>query len=461
MHWYDPDVPAAGARDPGCAIDPIVQPASAANLHFLLYGSLGPYKSGDVSCRQFAGTANAPQLQAADFSDWKLIKIREPKAGEAVTAFYDLPALRQADELVLKIPRVGFFSTPAFFANWQTNISNQMRVTLNQTLIVALGSSIDGTDTTETPGDPPPGLDSAHAGSAECYFCHETLDPLRSILSATYSWNYHNQLDKQWTGQPGLFSFRGAVMPMSNVADFAKQLAVHPLFPQAWAQKLSAYANSAPCADDDPELLRVVDAFVAANYDWNTLVTELLASPITTHASETKTALTVGEVVAVARRDHFCFALSERLGLPDVCGQNLLGKRPAKAALVQIASGLPSDGYGRGAVMPVLPNEPTLFFRAAVENICASLASSVIDPPAAQMIDGQKSWSSKNASAAIPEFVSLIMALPASDARSAPATQLLQDHFRMAMGQGAKAVDALRSTFVTACIAPSSISIGL
>ena len=44
---------------------------------------------------------------------------------------------------------------------------------------------------------------------------------------------------------------------------------------------------------------------------------ELLASPITTHARATRTASTHGEVVAVARRDHLCFALSRRLGLPD------------------------------------------------------------------------------------------------------------------------------------------------
>ena len=35
----------------------------------------------------------------------------------------------------------------------------------------------------------------------------------------------------------------------------------------------------------------------------------------------------------------------------------------------EIVSGLPSDGYGRGATMPVLPNAPTLFYRAATENI--------------------------------------------------------------------------------------------
>ena len=85
---------------------------------------------------------------------------------------------RQAD------PRVGFFTTPAFFANWQTNTSNTMRVTTNQALIVATGASIDGTDTTVPSSTP--GLDAAHAapGSA-CFSCHQLLDPTRSILAAS------------------------------------------------------------------------------------------------------------------------------------------------------------------------------------------------------------------------------------------------------------------------------------
>src|SRR6185312_1121695 len=130
---------------------------------------------------------------------------RTPKSDEVTTQFYDLPALRSADELVLQIPRSGFFSTPAFFANWQTNTSNQMRVTINQTLIVALGAAIDGSDTTQTSGDPPPGLDQDHASSGECFFCHQTLDPLRSILSATYSWNYHEQTEAALRAQKGVF----------------------------------------------------------------------------------------------------------------------------------------------------------------------------------------------------------------------------------------------------------------
>src|SRR5260370_10553037 len=106
-----------------------------------------------------------------------MVTLRTPNGGESTTPFYDLIKLRdpKTTELVVKYtPRVGFFSTPAFFANWQTNTSNQARVTINQTLIVALGAQIDGTDSTVP--QQTPGLDTKHATDPACVYCHQTLD---------------------------------------------------------------------------------------------------------------------------------------------------------------------------------------------------------------------------------------------------------------------------------------------
>jgi hypothetical protein len=251
MHWYNPDVATEDTQIGDCAKDPIVYSPSAQTLHYLLYGSLDNRKSATgVVCPILGGSAAAAQLSTAD---WTMVKLRLPTAGEATSLFYDLPALRSASELVLSVPRVGFFSTPAFFANWQTNISNQMRVTINQTLIVALGASVDGSDATITPGNPPPGLGTTHAMSPNCYYCHQSLDPLRSVLASTYSWNYHNQLDPNYVSQKGMFAFQGVVKPVATMTDFSATLAQHPLFAQAWVQKLCTYVNSAPCAGDDPE----------------------------------------------------------------------------------------------------------------------------------------------------------------------------------------------------------------
>ena len=459
MHWYDPDVATAGSNVAGCTEDPIVYPVRGLTLHYLLYGALdGRKNSAGTQCPPTAGTAAAPQLTASDFSDWSLVTLRPPVAGETTTHFYDLPALRASNELVLSIPRVGFYSTPAFFANWPTNISNQMRVTMNQTLIVALGAQVDGSDGTITPGNPAPGLDTVHAAQPNCAACHLTLDPLRSIFSATYSWNYHDQLDSTLSAQKGMFAFHGVIQPVASMSDLGDVLATHPLFAAAWAQKLCYYANSSPCVSVDPEFQRIVTAFQDSGFSWNTLVAELFSSPLITNATETETADANGEVVAVSRRDHLCTALDSRLGLSDLCGRQATTK---KQAVAQIASGLPSDGYGRGSTIPVLPNQPTLFYRAAIENICEAVAAAVIDVATANQTAGTKYWSSADPQTAIADFVAIIMALPPSDPRSPPVTQLLQAHFAAALQQGATASAALKSTFVTACLAPSAVSIGI
>jgi hypothetical protein len=127
----------------------------------------------------------------------------------------------------------------------------------------------------------------------------------------------------------------------------------------------------------------------------------------------------------------------------------------------QIVSGLPSDGYGRGSPIPVLPNQPTIFYRAGLENICEAVAAMVIDAPPNPSMPNAKMWSSAQPNAAIADFVSTVMALTPSDPRSAPAAALLEGHFAAAVKSGAKPTAALESTFVAACLSPSSIGIGM
>jgi len=465
MHFYDPDVgKLTNYADQTCNVDPIVLTSALTGknlsyaMHFLLYGGVVNHKTAaGAGCPNYATTGF--QMQPTDFSTWKMVTLRAPKTGEAPTTFYDLPSLRAANELVMKTPRLGFFTTPAFNANWPTNTSNQMRVTINQTLIVTTGMAIDGTDATIPSSTP--GLDSMHSDpGSPCYSCHQLLDPTRSILSSTFSWYYYPQTDVALKAQKGLFAFQGVVKPVSSIDDFAQVLVDHPAVPQAWAQKLCYWVNSSPCANDDPEFQRIVAAFQGSNLSWNTLVRELLSSPITTNTALTETTTLNGEVIAVDRRDHLCAALDNRLGLPDICGLDLLTKRPT-SAVPQIVGGLPSDGYGRGATIPVLPNQPTLFYRAGLENICESVAPLVIDAKANPAAPNVKMWSSAQPDAAIADFVSQIMALTSKDPRAAQAAALLKSHFNDAMTSGASASDALKSTFITACLAPSSAGIGL
>jgi hypothetical protein len=256
-----------------------------------------------------------------------------------------------------------------------------------------------------------------------------------------------------------MFAFQGVIKPVASTADLGATLAQHPLFAQAWAQKLCYYANSTACSTDDPEFQRVVGVFKSSSFSWGALVRELLSSPLTTNASQTKTSTDQGEVIAVARRDHLCAALNNRLGFTDVCALDALTKAQAVGIIPEIVSGLPSDGYGRGSVAPVLPNEPTLFYRAGTENLCEAISALVVD--AAKPPPGVKQWSSANPGAAIADFVQIVMALPPSDPRATPAANVLQSHFDKAKAQGAAPTDALRSTFVLSCLAPSAVAIGL
>jgi Protein of unknown function (DUF1585) len=334
MQWTDSDVAAGGAysavanQGAGCATDPITYPATGLGLHYLLYGAIVGRTVASVKCVQFGGTKNAPQMGNAatggadDFDDWRMVTVRQPMSGEATSPFYDLPTLRQSNTLVLNLPRVGFFTTPAFFANWQTNTSNTMRVTMNQALIVALGAMFDGVDPTMPTAGPDgglPGLDVVHAASPGCYVCHRLLDPSRSILSATYSWNYHAQDTASLVSQPGEFAFHGVIAFPQTVFDLAQILSTHPLFASAWVQKLCEYANSQPCETNDPEFLRIVNEFQSEGYVWNDLVTAILSSPLTTGATTTQTTADEGETIAVSRRDHLCAAMNFRFGFKDLC----------------------------------------------------------------------------------------------------------------------------------------------
>jgi hypothetical protein len=462
LHWYNREIAGLAYADPSCKGDPLVLPLHSISIHLLLYGQVDEHTSSTgATCERKSTGAHAAPMVASDFTTWKMVTLRAPAAGEATTLFYDLEALRQGSELVLQTPHVGFVSTPAFAANWPTNRSNQMRVTANQALIVATGADVDGTDRTQPPTTP--GLDRAHAAAAPvCMSCHQQLDPTRSILSSTYNWYYYPQTDPVLQAQPGLFAFQGVIAPMKTLDDFGATLASHPLVPEAWAQKLCYYVTSAACPTDDPEFQRILQAFTASHLSWNVLVRELVSSPLVTHARPTAPLGQVAPVVSVARRDHLCAALDHRLGLDDVCNLSQLGSSSSAGTnMAQIVTGLPSDGYGRGSPTPLLPTAPTLFYRSGLENVCAVVSNLVIDAAPAVAHPRTRRWSSAQPDAAIADFVALVMALTPSDPRAARAATILGRHFTQALASGASASDALKSTFVAACLSPSASAIGM
>jgi hypothetical protein len=351
----------------------------------------------------------------------------------------------------LRTPRVGFFTTPSFLAEWNTNDSNQARVTANQTLIVATGHAMSPQNATLPPSTAAVDLDHAPRGTA-CYACHQSLDPMRQFFRQSYSYYFHPQVDADETSLPGSFGFRGLSTSGATIFDLASRLAAHPDFPGAWVQKLCTWANSSRCDEGDPEFVRIATIFSDSLYDWKTLEVTLFSSPIVSYLAPTRTVTQAGEVFPVSRRDHLCAALSTRLGIADVCGLDVNTVVPQDLKQVKFIAGvLPSDAYSRGAEEPVLANDPNLFFRTGMENICAVLAARLIDGAAPR-------WSSASPDAAIADFVHTLMGVGAG--RDATPIAILAGHFQSARAAGLSASDALKSSFVTACLSPSVVGIG-
>ncbi|MET0595613.1 MAG: hypothetical protein ABW133_23150 [Polyangiaceae bacterium] len=391
----------------------------------------------------------SPNVTAQDVI-WRPVTVRVAGPGERLTPFYDLPALRQANEIVVRMPRVGYFSTPAFFANWTTNNSNQHRNTLNQALIVGIGRSINPVDKgTSTVLDN--GKDGQHSDpTSPCYSCHQTMDPMRNVFRQMYTYSYHAQHDPAQLFSTASFDYLGQKSALGSLDEFAQALVTHPLYPVAWTQKLCYYANSSGCAEDDPEFLRVVAAFKESNFDFHTLLVELFSSPLVTGQTATKTGREVGETVSIARQDHFCSALTNRLQLTT----SLCVGITDNATKIAVTNNIPLDGYLRGAEAPALSTDQTPFYRGATESLCAYAAGLTIDKTKSRYESAKKD-------SAITDFVSNIMGITPDDPNSAAVTQLLQEHYDAAIAAKASPTDALKSTFIIACLSPTSVAMGL
>ena len=338
----------------GCArIPSSTRPQRRSTLHYLLYGSLDGRKNPTTGGTQLPTSRRHARRRrsspATDFTDWKMVTMRPPEGRrERRRTFYDLATLRTATELVLERPaRRASSRTPAFFANWQTNTSNQMRVTMNQTLIVATGAPVDGTDTDDADSTP-----RARRGARDapaCFACHQTLDPTRSILAATLLVELP-QPDRDARSRPaGAVRVPGRHAAGGTIDDLGATLAQPPALRAGLGAEALLLRELAACDADDPEFQRIVGVFQSSGYSWNALVSELLSSPITTNAARRRRhrrqrrgrrGLAARSPLRGAERAP---RLQRRLRARRA-DREAATRRPSR----EIVSGLPSDGYGRG-----------------------------------------------------------------------------------------------------------------
>ena len=308
---------------------------------------------------------------------------------------YDLPALRRATELTLSLPRVGFYTTPAFLALWNTNDSNQHRVTANQTLLVAFGQAFTA-DNAATPFTTA-GLDEDHAVTGgECIGCHLTLDPMRQFWGNQLDYNDRNDFPAGNRNNPGNPRPTGALVNefafgdvtatgtsmddlggfLTQVTDGARPAALRDLG-RAAALLLRELGSRA--RRRIPSSGASSPRSATSTFNFAVLLKEFFSSPLVTGASATGS-YPAGEVpISISRRDHLCASLSNRLGKPDLCAQATVLPTSTQTATARIASSVASDAFSRGAESPVTPADPTLFYRAATELLCENIAIQVVD----------------------------------------------------------------------------------
>ena len=409
---------------------------------------------GNNSCQTPSGVRTTPILTRADFSDWRPVRFRKAGANEETTRFYDLAKLRTTNELVVRSDRIGFFTSLGFLATWPTNEDNQARVTLNQTLITALGHSFDGQIVDDFS---PTNLDGEHsAPGTSCYGCHQTLDPMREFFLSSFSY-YYGQQDNQdtMTSLDPEFVFRGTRADGSNVRDLANIIAGHADFPRAWVQKMCYFANSAPCPENSTEFQDVVRDFTASGMNFRTMLQSLMSSPLVSNAkcvSSGEENESAGSLRAISRRDQLCAQLSNRLGMDNICGQNLLRNRQSRLQrdVANAVASIPEDTFARGEPEPLIISQTGLFTRATREVVCTVVAERAYDGTFGDLTRED----------AIKLMVERVMGLPEVDPRHAGALKILSDHVTDGVADGARETDALRSALAVACMSPGIAGIG-
>jgi len=476
---FDDQMPVNAAR---FQLQPTCQGTAGMVNAFTGYAQLFQRLLGYTPRFPFAATptcwehASKPYFTASDLSDWAWVTVQPLPTGQSRLQPYDLPTLRTTTTLSLQLPRVGFYSTPAYLALWNTNDSNQHRVTANQTLLAALGQSVTSSNSI-TPLSAA-GLDPSHAVTGtECYGCHKLLDPLRQFWATQFDFNDRNDFPSRGTFNGGAANPRpattGGALAFGNVnASGTTFSALGPLLMQVTdaadgnapisrfalgvTQKLCFLANSSACVETDPEFRRIASKFETGGFNFVNLVNDFFSSPLVTGFSDTLTFDQLGMTVSVARRDQLCASLSNRLNGPDICAQLATLPTTAQAATAKIASSVAADAFSRGSESPVTPFVPTVFYRAATEMLCENVAALVVDSTAGKI------YSSTDVAGAVEDLTTRLMGYPPSDPHHADAAKALQDHYTAVLAvKGNTATTALRSTFALACQSPTSLSFGL
>jgi hypothetical protein len=412
-------------------------------------------------------------LTPEDYNDWRSVKFIQsdvPATWENSAAFVaGLRDIPNGGELALRYPRVGFFSSPVFLNHWTTNDDNQFRVTINQTLIVALNQTF-------TPADPTPhitenGIPLSHADtSSVCYQCHRHMDPMRLVFDNALVSRYRAKALVTGTDRRPSFSLYGVVENFESVDDLARILSEHPQMPIGWVQKLCVWGNTARCDEADPEFIKLVNGFKNSRFNLRELVRAFFTSPIFTAQYETLSHQRSGYLISMSRGNHFCHAINARIkqinqvsgttGSINLCVDGDLGV-------------IPKDEYSRGAVDLIQASQVGLFDVKSIDRECSRVATSVLAVGTTGVFNTTQPVDDN-----LSLMVQYLLGIPKTHHRYALSFSGLRHVFDLATapndcpepridgdtvtcGYGLSNIQGLRAAWFAACTSPELIGVGI
>ena len=401
----------------------------------------------DIPRNNFNFNLDDSLLTQADFEDWRLVTLEfvpNAPADERIP-FYDIRRLRTATSLKTRLPRVGFFSTNAFFENWMTNDDNQFRVAVNQSLLGGLHTRFSATEPTEPLNID--GVDANHAENQDCMGCHRQVDPMRAYFAKSYNTKYQRPFGdgaaaRILRGVRPVFTFYGERNQGGDLRRFGRLIAEHPKFASAWVQKVCLFANSERCDANDPTFRAISNRFRDNGFNFKSMLVELLASPLVTGRNSNASPPNI----SITRRDHLCAALAERTGNQNICNNR---------RVAQIIGLIPKDSVARGAADPSMPVRPNPVYLATAAAVCDAVARTVVtNAPNAR-------FSNVTPDQTIDRIVNQLMGLAGDPDRASEVRDILKSHFDEARAAGASKLIALRSVFSIGCLSPDVTGMGL
>jgi hypothetical protein len=449
------------------------------------------------------GYFSEPLLSLGDYQgdgSWYTVDIEQPSGhgnevgAQGLTKFWQVPKLArearmsgQPVQLKLRSKQAGFISSAGFLSTWPSNIDNQLRVTSNQAVLVALGQGLSGVlrpdYTPKYGGQSLNDSDDAHASDPECYACHQTLEPMRTLLLSSLNYRYSHQLDSEKQKYTGQLYYGSMERDGQGIEDFAQMLSEHDWFPIAWTQKLCRFANAAPCPKGE-ELDRVVSVFKDSGLRFDVLLKTLFSSPLTT-GSRCGTGLGAPPEATIARRGTFCSQFNHGVGSEassdgtfNLCGQD--GTRPLfknsnpnnndldkalRRNVKNAMAAVPADTYSRDQAATIVNGNTSLFIYGNREASCSHYAKNQpIDSKATNADEvgafDQAFVEGLSRQEAIGKLLNVVMGLVDGHPMREDLKALLEKHATTLETDGNDERTIRQSLFMVACMSPGSAGVG-